>query len=152
MNDESDHPESPDDVSLIAGLKASLERLPASEAADRMSSHHLESIHAGIEAGGDPFGRNDVLTLSPAEGEALHIPVSSLPVTVGAGKEADHVIDGRGVSGIHCKIEKDGPLLRLTDLKSKNGTLLNGHPTESTLLCEGDRIGLGLVEFRVVRE
>jgi serine/threonine-protein kinase len=55
------------------------------------------------------------------------------------------------ISGTHCLIEVNPPLARLVDLRSKNGTFLNGERVGEAVLRHGDRITVGtttlLVEF-----
>jgi biotin carboxyl carrier protein len=45
-----------------------------------------------------------------------------------------------GVSKVHCKIVAEGTSYRLTDAESRNGTILNGMPTQSAILHDGDLI------------
>jgi FHA domain len=61
----------------------------------------------------------------------------------------------KGVSRYHASIKRNGPMLYLTDLQSRNGTWLNGKRlvgTEERLLRDGDTVRLGrllaLIRFR----
>jgi pSer/pThr/pTyr-binding forkhead associated (FHA) protein len=67
-------------------------------------------------------------------------------VTLGRAPDCDVVLDDRGASRRHARIERaaDGGWL-LVDLGSKNGTRVNGVAIRSARLREGDRIELGLV-------
>ena len=53
-------------------------------------------------------------------------PISEGTTRVGRGPDNDVVISGTMVSLNHLEIYKDGTLVRLRDLGSTNGTLLNG--------------------------
>jgi DNA-binding winged helix-turn-helix (wHTH) protein len=58
---------------------------------------------------------------------------------------ASHVcLDAPGVSRSHARVVVDGPVVRLTDLGSKNGTTVNDQPvTGDVELRDGDRIAFG---------
>jgi len=61
-------------------------------------------------------------------------------LTIGRSKSNDVVIENRGVSGHHAKIDSlDGRFL-LTDLQSKNGTFVNDELITSCWLKHGDVI------------
>ncbi len=75
--------------------------------------------------------------------------------TLGRGAECDVVIDEKTVSSVHAKIDWAdlGPSHRaamLHDLKSSNGTLLNGDPVkpeEPKLLHDNDAVDIGSVRL-----
>lgn len=71
--------------------------------------------------------------------------------TLGRAPDNTIVLPDPSVSGYHARIDFDQDRFILADLGSTNGTLLNGSPvTKPTVLCAGDRIGVGSVvlEFR----
>lgn len=47
------------------------------------------------------------------------------------------------VSRLHCTIQREGDVYRLSDMQSMNGTMVNGVSVRSTLLRPGDRIDMG---------
>jgi pSer/pThr/pTyr-binding forkhead associated (FHA) protein len=55
----------------------------------------------------------------------------------------------RGVSGVHFLIEYNPPRARLADLRSKNGTWLNGQKIDHTDLSDGDQIRAGQSTLKV---
>lgn len=61
------------------------------------------------------------------------------------GREGDVVVRGASVSREHCRVEFDTARgLRVSDLGSRNGTLVAGVPIASTLTLEGQgELGLG---------
>jgi hypothetical protein len=66
------------------------------------------------------------------------------PVTVvGRGVDADVRLHDTGVSRAHMELRLEGGAVRLADLRSTNGTLLNGQPVRSAVLSDGDRIEVG---------
>jgi hypothetical protein len=58
----------------------------------------------------------------------------------------------KGVSRLHAKIQRDSDLLHIIDLKSLNGTYLNGFklvPQQERLLRWGDEVILGHLKLRL---
>ena len=64
-------------------------------------------------------------------------------ITIGRNVEADLRIGSRFVSQIHCRIERHGKGWRIVDLKSQNGTTVNGLEITQKSLKAGDRIEVG---------
>lgn len=62
----------------------------------------------------------------------------------------DIIIPGDNeISGKHCELIREGGMIFIRDLGSKNGTLVNGAPiVEKQRLQDGDRVLLGRSEFR----
>lgn len=74
-------------------------------------------------------------------------------MTIGRGKGNDIEISDRFVSSKHAKITMDEGEFFLEDLGSVNGTYLNSEKIEDIVkLKNGDRIGIGQVEFLFVKE
>jgi pSer/pThr/pTyr-binding forkhead associated (FHA) protein len=65
------------------------------------------------------------------------------PLTVGRQAENDIVVDHMGVSGRHARVEPEGEAVVLTDLKSTNGTFVNGKRVERAELRPNDWITIG---------
>lgn len=63
--------------------------------------------------------------------------------TIGRGKDCDVVLDDGQASRRHAEVRKVGGSYVVTDLKSKNGTYVNGSPVSSWTLREGDLISIG---------
>lgn len=80
--------------------------------------------------------------LGPNE-QLVAIEVGKVPLTIGRDMEADIVIDDKRLSRLHCRLTYEKGLYYLEDLKSKNGTFLNGHAIERTTVKSGDRIRIG---------
>lgn len=76
-------------------------------------------------------------------------------ITMGRLDENIIMLNGNGVSRQHAKIEKDGDNFFLTDLKSGNGTYLNGKKikaNEKNLLQAGDTIAIDVFELKFGEE
>src|SRR6187401_359842 len=64
-------------------------------------------------------------------------------VTIGRSPDCQVVLKDFGISRNHAKIQVDEEGVRIQDLKSKNGTQVNGVPVVEAPLKDGDRILLG---------
>ena len=79
---------------------------------------------------------------------ALHLAGRTV-VTFGRSSEADVCIPDTKVSRIHAEIKPwDGDYV-IKDLKSRNGTFVNGIRVETAVLKPGDTIRVGPVEFHL---
>jgi diguanylate cyclase (GGDEF)-like protein len=78
---------------------------------------------------------------------------ASKDLTVGRGPEASIRCNDPTVSRAHAAVRRRGELLFIEDLGSRNGTLVEGvRIAGATQLREGNRVDLGALGFRVVRE
>ena len=78
------------------------------------------------------------------------VPIRPAGIVMGRSPDCDVVIKDFGVSRRHAEVVVDGDSCRLVDLKSKNGTQVNGVRVPEALLADGDQILLGkfLICFR----
>ncbi|MFB8387653.1 FhaA domain-containing protein [Microbacterium sp. NPDC055910] len=81
-------------------------------------------------------------------------PLTKSRTVIGRGSDADITISDTGTSRKHVEILWDGERAMVRDLKSTNGTLLNGHKvTEAALTPDSTvRIGRTDIVFRVVAQ
>ena len=92
--------------------------------------------------------------LRTAEGAAPPFTFRILPgniKTVGRAARADFVLDAKMVSRVHCRLTAGATELEVQDLKSTNGTFVNGSRVARSSLKDGDRLGVGRVELVVRR-
>jgi diguanylate cyclase (GGDEF)-like protein len=79
------------------------------------------------------------------------IPLHKERMVVGRGEDVDLRIADEGVSRRHFLLEQsEEGKLRIVDLRSKNGTFVNGSPVTEATLEDGDRIQIGsttLIQF-----
>jgi hypothetical protein len=129
-------------------IRASFERDGLSAGPARATTSHIhqrEEAQAPRTLKLDIGGQSEVnLELSPG-GDPLYI-----------GRAAGNAlrIDDSSISRIHCSVvlRRDGQLL-ISDLKSANGTTLNGKPLEpdsANLVFSGDLVGVGDIQIRVL--
>jgi pSer/pThr/pTyr-binding forkhead associated (FHA) protein len=74
-------------------------------------------------------------------------------ITIGRGKKNDIQIPDKFVSSHHAKITMDEEEYFMEDLESVNGSFVNGVQIQDAVkLKNGDRIGIGEIEFLFVKE
>ena len=90
-----------------------------------------------------------ILTSGGDEPVVLRLPPGAVK-TVGRTARADFSVDAALVSRLHCKLLVTGTGdLVVEDLRSTNGTLVNGRRVERETLKSGDTVTIGRMEFRV---
>jgi pSer/pThr/pTyr-binding forkhead associated (FHA) protein len=72
--------------------------------------------------------------------------------TVGRAKRADFIVDAALVSRLHCRLEAGEDRIDVIDLRSTNGTYVNGKRVDRARLASGDRLKVGRVELTVERK
>ncbi|MBX3460782.1 MAG: FHA domain-containing protein [Planctomycetes bacterium] len=83
------------------------------------------------------------------DGKRVEVPLSSKPVSLGRGDEADHKLPTKAASRIHAQVFLREGGWWLEDLASSNGTILNGKVIEKpTPLTPGDVITVGEVKLK----
>ena len=130
--------------------------------------HIRLGLHADLDVAADapgqppsPPGRIALLSLpretsfslQPLEGglpagEALSL--TERMVTVGRDPSAWLVLEDHTVSRLHARLDREGDTLWVTDLKSRNGTRVNGSPALRTRVRSGDIVAFGDLEFAVI--
>jgi len=82
-------------------------------------------------------------------GREIAVTVSEF--LIGRGEECHLRPRSEAVSREHCRIKVEPNQVLITDLNSKNGTVVNGEPIEGTLVLQaGDEIHIGPLEFQLV--
>lgn len=72
--------------------------------------------------------------------------------TIGRAPRADFIVEAPLVSRLHCRVSvTPAGQLKVQDLKSTNGTFVNGRRVETAVLVAGDRLGVGRVQFVVTQ-
>jgi pSer/pThr/pTyr-binding forkhead associated (FHA) protein len=95
------------------------------------------------------------ITAGPAAGKQIQL-VTNEAVVIGRaqGRVQFAIPDDNYMSGVHFSVELNNNVCRIRDLKSSNGTFLNGTKIQETLLANGDEIRAGNSAFvvRMVRD
>ena len=92
------------------------------------------------------------LRYAKKDGTQMEFELGDRPITIGRSPEADVVVLDEKVSRVHCGIRLwDGEFF-IKDLKSRNGTTVNGQRVEMVRLNPGDRIRVGSTTFQFEHE
>ena len=83
--------------------------------------------------------------------EILRVPLKGASVTIGRDPQCDLHLDNRALSRRHALIEKRGAAIWVKDLKSQNGTFVNGERVTDAgqALNGGDTIEVGRYQVRI---
>ncbi len=99
-----------------------------------------------------PPGPEWQLRADPAGGRAAVLRLRPDTVrTMGRAANADLVVDAPFLSRVHCRLTARADVLLVEDLRSTNGTFVNGRRVERAALGDGDRLTVGRLEFAVSR-
>jgi len=88
-----------------------------------------------------------ILVMFRSSGERRSFSVTRDVTIIGRREDCDLIIPLGEVSRKHCRLVKDGDLLKVEDLGSANGTYLNGQRVQESLLAPGDTVQVGPVVF-----
>ncbi len=77
------------------------------------------------------------------------IPLLSEVMTVGRRKSNDICLDFANVSSQHCEFTYKSGVWNVRDLRSQNGTKVNGERITQKLLKPGDLVNISKHEFRI---
>jgi type II secretory ATPase GspE/PulE/Tfp pilus assembly ATPase PilB-like protein len=78
------------------------------------------------------------------------VDLSGIPLTIGRHENNRLVINDNMASRFHCVVERVGTEIKLRDLQSRNGTLLNGQRVMQASLKSGDVIAIGSIRMTLV--
>jgi hypothetical protein len=76
----------------------------------------------------------------------LTIPLDRMPLTIGRESNTDITLDDPRVSRQHARLSYRQQQIWLADLRSSNGTFVNGEPIQERALQPGDVISFGGME------
>ncbi|HZP48405.1 MAG TPA: FHA domain-containing protein [Vicinamibacterales bacterium] len=86
-----------------------------------------------------------------SEEATFRIPPGAIK-TVGRAPRADFIVDAALVSRLHCRLTASDEKVEVVDLKSTNGTFVNGKRVTRAQLAKGDRLRVGRVELTISRQ
>ena len=82
------------------------------------------------------------------------VPLTRAVTVVGRGADAHLRLPDTGVSRAHAELRLHGDVVRVVDLDSTNGTVVNGQRVRESDLADGDRLDIGATSlvFRSAEE
>ncbi len=140
-----------DDATFLGPIEELLAAAPATAPAidDRTIIAPADALPS--EALEDPTNRaplvvDAVLVLEEPKLPRIRFPLGNVD-QIGRSEDNQVRLVRPGVSSRHAVIRRDGSAYILQDLKSQNGTFLNGNRINEEVLHHGDRIWVGDVEL-----
>jgi pSer/pThr/pTyr-binding forkhead associated (FHA) protein len=92
------------------------------------------------------------LVLSTGDRLLRRIVIDKPRLTIGRRPFNDVMLDDLTVSGEHAVVHASAGTITIHDLRSRNGTLVNGVPVSQRALADGDRIDIGVYRLLYVIE
>ena len=87
------------------------------------------------------------LVLFGKSGSQRNFPLPSAVTVIGRRRRCDLCIPLTSVSRRHCQLNQDDGMLKVRDLGSRNGTILNGKRIDEAVVQPGDSIRIGPLTF-----
>ena len=107
---------------------------------------------AAAGGGAGPLFRTEwVLIPEEPDGASNAIVLRSRVTTVGRKGSATVAIEDDSISRMHARLDREEDQLFVSDLKSRNGTLVNDQPVMRESLSPGDIVTFGSLPFEVGR-
>jgi hypothetical protein len=150
---------SPDDTSRArplteALLEETMRQQPATFSADSTIREVSDDTNLLISTGAKLSYKDLVrptiaqLTITTGDETGLMFPLTEAEYLIGRQRDNQISLGDLGVSGHHVRIYRSPDGYTIEDLKSRNGTWLNGARTFHSLLRSGDQIRIGATELR----
>jgi hypothetical protein len=118
--------------SLDTGIFRVRSTVATDRGSDRAGEHHTTGV-----------GRPRVVLPAQAGAPERVVLLTRAVTVIGRGTDADLRLPDTGVSRAHAELRVDGDAVRVVDLDSTNGTLVNGRRVREAELADGDRIDIG---------
>lgn len=90
---------------------------------------------------------NVKLIMLKKAGPPKNISLPSSVTVLGRRHDCDLRIPLMSVSRRHCQLNHDNGVLKIRDLNSRNGTVINGKTIKETAVAAGDRMEIGPLKF-----
>jgi hypothetical protein len=152
------HVSAPDDTSrtkpAMVPLEETMRQKPATFSADSTVREVDDDTNLLVSTGAKLSYKDVVkptiaqLTIMTGEDAGLMFPLTESEYLIGRQRDNQISLADLGVSGHHVRIYRGPDGYALEDLKSRNGTWLNGARTFHTLLQNGDLVRIGATEMR----
>jgi len=81
------------------------------------------------------------------DGSEKSFPLPSTVTVIGRRRNCDLRIPLASVSKKHCQLNYDDGVLKIRDLGSRNGTVLNGKNVTEAVIQPGDKLSIGPLKF-----
>ena len=148
---------SPDDTSRLraaAVLDETMRQKPATFSADSTIREVSDDTNLLVSTEAKLSYRDVVrptiaqLTITSGDDTGLMFPLTEAEYLIGRQRDNQICLADLGISGHHARIYRGPDGYTVEDLKSRNGTWLNGSRTFHSLLHGGDQLRIGATELR----
>jgi len=102
---------------------------------------------SALQAGAAPVFA--VLLMTDVSGRVIERDILRETTLIGSGRGCDVRLKSDDIAAAHCIISLDSGTLRLRDLGSRIGTLINGQRARTAVLADGDELQLGRHHLRI---
>jgi DNA-binding NtrC family response regulator len=103
------------------------------------------SRDAGGYRSGEALNSARLMLILSTTADSRIVELCGKPVTVGRGDGADVVVAEPSLSRVHARFQRNGDVVKVQDLGSRNGTVVNGKRVEQAEMRSGDVAVLGNV-------
>ena len=134
----------PPNVPLRLGRNHSLVRIPDAPTRPRTITSVTEPL--ARETPIVPLS----LVIGRRGGDAQRIRLECDPIVLGSAIDTDFVVRDKTVSAHHCRIEPSAGGYLVRDLRSRNGTFVDGVPVTLARIHAGSTLRVGRTDVRVV--
>lgn len=132
-------------AALMLRKKKAGAEMESLEAVDPPLSDDDQTRQVDISANGDAAG--PVLARLRLNRNGSVMEIRDRKFSIGRGSQNEVVLDDDSISRIHCEFHMTrDEAFAITDLRSLNGTTVNGEPVSTKTLTDGDVIRLGEVD------
>jgi predicted ATPase len=136
------------DAAFANGRSMSLAQV-AAEAQAMISTRRTTDENHTYDTAALPAGERTEsgprLVITQPDGARI-LPLNRMPLTIGRENNTDIVLDDPRVSRQHARLTYHQQQIWLTDLRSSNGTFVNGTPIQEHALQPGDLLSFGGLE------
>ncbi len=135
------------EAAFAAGRSMSLAQV-AAEAQAMISTRRTNDANHSYDTAALPIASPETgprLVIARPDGARV-IALSRMPLTIGRESNTDIALDDPRVSRQHARLSYRQQQIWLTDLRSSNGTFVNGEPIQERALLPGDVISFGGLE------
>ncbi len=150
----SSHDDTGDEHPATAIMEETMRQQPATFSSDSTVREVSDDTNLLVSTGAKLSYKDVVkptiaqLTITSGEDIGLMFPLTEAEYLIGRQRDNQIQLADLGISGHHVRIYRGPDGYAIEDLKSRNGTWLNGARTFHALLNNGDQIRIGATELR----
>ncbi len=134
------------DEMIIGGIRLIFERITRDDSPSDITDNNEDMVDTMALS----LGAQSLQLLVEDKGKIVsHYTIEDKPLLIGRTDGCDIKLPGRTISRLHSKVYKKDNKLCLEDLKSNNGTFVNGSKVVETDLAPGDEIVIGHYVLRL---